>query len=223
MFRKLKRWHYNLTHPVIGEVWQLHHVTDSVNTDESLRTYEITPSRLETLILSYKERGYEFIAVGDILKPHKKKFVAVTLDDGYEDNYSIAWPLFRKYDIPFCIFVALDYVFNDEVRARHGGMTPQQLSEISSDPLCTIGAHTVSHCRLSSLPLHEQRREMEESKLSLESFLGRPVNAFAYPYGDYSSETANLASGIFEMAFAAWGGGVRRGASGSGLPRIIKV
>ena len=221
MFRKLKRWHYNLTHPVIGEVWQLHHVTDFVNPDLSLRDYEISPSKLEQLILKYRRKGYEFISVESIGKPRAHKFVAVTLDDGYEDNFSVALPLFRKYDIPFCIFVAVDYVFNDEVRARHGGMTPQQLSEISTDPLCTIGAHTVSHCRLSFLSLQEQRREMEESKRRLESFLGKPVTTFAYPYGDYSSETANLASGIFEMAFAAWGGGVRIGFGVFNVPRII--
>lgn len=51
----------------------------------------------------------------------------------------------------------------------------------------SIGAHTVSHPVLSLCSENEARREIYESKVEIERSLGRPVWAFAYPFGDSSS------------------------------------
>jgi peptidoglycan/xylan/chitin deacetylase (PgdA/CDA1 family) len=48
----------------------------------------------------------------------------------------------------------------------------------------SIGAHTESHPILLRCTEEEVRREIEESKSSLEKALGRPVWAFAYPFGN---------------------------------------
>ena len=51
----------------------------------------------------------------------------------------------------------------------------------------SIGAHTLSHPVLSFCSDEEARREIQESKLNLERALGRPVWAFAYPFGNPST------------------------------------
>jgi peptidoglycan/xylan/chitin deacetylase (PgdA/CDA1 family) len=51
----------------------------------------------------------------------------------------------------------------------------------------SIGAHTVSHPVLSLCSENEARREILESKLEIERALGRPVWAFAYPFGNPST------------------------------------
>jgi peptidoglycan/xylan/chitin deacetylase (PgdA/CDA1 family) len=51
----------------------------------------------------------------------------------------------------------------------------------------TIGAHTLSHPVLSLCGEEEARREIQESKNELERVLGRPVWAFAYPFGNSST------------------------------------
>lgn len=197
----------------------MHHVADN-GRDE----YTIAPEKLESMIAEYRGKGYEFIAVEDMLNPRKKKFVAVTLDDGYEDNYSIAKPLFERLNVPFCIFVASDYIFDEEKRAQKGGMTPEQLLEMAKSPLCTIGAHTKSHCHLNRLPKEEQREEIMEGKNVLESFLGKKLNYFAHPYGDYNTDSLSiLADGGFQLGFAAWGGPIRDEKYHSfEFPRILK-
>lgn len=219
MFAKARRILYQTFHPVVGEVWQLHHVADN-----GLDEYTIAPKKLESLITEYRGKGYEFIAIEDILKPRKKKFVAVTLDDGYEDNFSIAKPLFERLNIPYCIFVASDHVFDEEKRARKGGMTPEQLREIAESPLCTIGAHTKGHCHLNQLSKNEQQEEIIGGKNILESFLGKKVDSFAYPYGDFNTDSLSiLADEGFQMGFAAWGGPIRKGDYNDfELPRILK-
>jgi len=53
-----------------------------------------------------------------------------------------------------------------------------------SDAGMSIGAHTTSHPILSLCSEEEARREIQESKTGLERALGRPVWAFAYPFGN---------------------------------------
>jgi peptidoglycan/xylan/chitin deacetylase (PgdA/CDA1 family) len=48
----------------------------------------------------------------------------------------------------------------------------------------SIGAHTLSHPVLSLCSEEEARREIQQSKIDLERALGRPVWAFAYPFGN---------------------------------------
>jgi peptidoglycan/xylan/chitin deacetylase (PgdA/CDA1 family) len=51
----------------------------------------------------------------------------------------------------------------------------------------SIGAHTRSHPVLSVCSEEQARREILESKLDIERALGRPVWAFAYPFGNPST------------------------------------
>jgi peptidoglycan/xylan/chitin deacetylase (PgdA/CDA1 family) len=51
----------------------------------------------------------------------------------------------------------------------------------------SIGAHTLSHPVLSLCCEEEARREIQESKNEIERALGRPVWAFAYPFGTPST------------------------------------
>lgn len=213
MLNNFKRYLYEMTHPAIGEVWQLHRVTDEISEDVSERTYEITPDRLIALMESYQQKGYKFISVVQLQEMinrgvYNKKFIVVTLDDGYEDNYDVAYPIFKKYNVPFCIFVTKEYVRNG--RKPYSFLSERKVEELDNDPLCTIGIHTASHQRLNHLNQEEQEREIQECKQWLEGLLQAPVPYFAYPYGAYNADTIRVAkeSGV-ELAFAAWGGPIR--------------
>ena len=48
----------------------------------------------------------------------------------------------------------------------------------------SIGSHSLSHAVLSLCSDEEARREIQDSKIEIEQALGRPVWAFAYPFGD---------------------------------------
>ena len=52
----------------------------------------------------------------------------------------------------------------------------------------TLGSHTLSHPLLPGLPVDEIQQELEGSKSELEARLGTPVQAFAYPNGDWDPE-----------------------------------
>jgi len=77
----------------------------------------------------------------------------------------------------------------------HRSMTPEDLCLLANSSLATIGAHTVSHTQLAALSAAEQEEEIVGSKRQLESWLGREIVLFSYPFGrrcDYTSETLAL-------------------------------
>jgi len=101
----------------IGLVYMLHHIcekdTQRIPTNEDLK---ISPGFLERMILRYKNLGFDFISLDQlnhiVLSNNRptRPFVVFTIDDGYLDNYTNALPIFEKYNVPFCIFVATDFI-----------------------------------------------------------------------------------------------------------------
>jgi peptidoglycan/xylan/chitin deacetylase (PgdA/CDA1 family) len=67
---------------------------------------------------------------------------------------------------------------------RNTAMTWQELRDISANPLVTIGAHTLNHYNLSKLPEVDARFEIIESGRVIAAQLAKPVEHFAYPYGN---------------------------------------
>lgn len=75
----------------------------------------------------------------------------------------------------------------DEVRA------------MAASGLVAIGAHTVTHPSLPTLPEQRQRTEIETSRRDCEDAIGRPIDGFAYPFGDYDGVARRL---VRELGFA---------------------
>ena len=85
------------------------------------------------------------------------------------------------------------------VRPSHRSLSSTELLALSQGELVEIGTHTVTHPLLSTLSRVTQRDEIQQSKASLEEIIGRPVDGFAYPHGDFTTETVAL---IREAGFA---------------------
>lgn len=75
-----------------------------------------------------------------------------------------------------------------------------ELEQLVDDGLVSLGAHTVTHPHLASLPLSQQRAEIEGSAKYLADVVGHPIADFCYPHGDFSPETVGL---VREAGFEA--------------------
>lgn len=231
MLKKIKRYWYRFTHPEIGEVWQLHRVTEEHSKQERLRAYEIKPMRLETLIEEYQSKGYEFVSMAEVAERMKgkkgKKFVAVTLDDGYADNYEMAYPIFKKYHVPFCIYICSGMITGERKEdniEHYRMMSIDQIKQLDKEPLCTIGGHTNSHVRLSNLSKELQTQEIYGCKLWIENMLGHTIEDYAFPYGNYNTDSlAILLECGIKRSVAAWGGSVRKNTPERllNIPRVL--
>ncbi|MCL4216860.1 MAG: polysaccharide deacetylase family protein [Candidatus Hydrogenedentes bacterium] len=124
--------------------------------------------------------------------------VALTFDDGYLDNLTQAAPVLGRYGFPATVFM---------VAGRAGAVLPHDTDPATSTLMSweelrrieeagwTVGAHSLTHCRLSTLTEPQQRSEIEGSRRLLEEKLGHAVTAFAYPYGsaaDYNEASIRL-------------------------------
>ena len=113
---------------------------------------------------------------------------------------------------------------DEGVRPEHRTLDQEQVRELGRSEHIEIGAHTVSHPRLSLLPPDEQEAEIVQSKERLEAILGAPVASFAYPHGtaaDYGPETvAAVERAGFTCACVAHGDRVPKGGSVFELPRV---
>lgn len=114
-------------------------------------------------------------SVNHIIEGKGKGTFAITFDDVFENIYTNAYPILRRYNVPFTLFVATGLL------NQPGYITSTELQELSQDALCTVGAHTVNHVRLRTA--NRAYEEIIESKRKLENMLGKTVELFAYPYG----------------------------------------
>jgi len=65
-------------------------------------------------------------------------------------------------------------------------MTKEEIKELSSSPLATIGSHGYYHNDLSQVSINDASNEMRLSQQWLENITGKPINAIAFPYGNYT-------------------------------------
>ena len=227
----LRRKLHNFTHPVQGRILMLHRVVEQRSDEPEQRELEVTPRFLEQTIETYRHEGYIFVSIDEacnIIKGGKRlkhPFICLTFDDGYRDNYTTALPILKRLDIPFAIYISTDFIDNKQPMwwypDQQLGLSLEELRTLDREPLCTIGAHTLSHPRLDTLTVIEQQKEIVESKVILEQWLGHPIQHFSYPHGAYNDDTLSIVkSASFRSALCAWGGTVRRGYNPHLLNRI---
>jgi peptidoglycan/xylan/chitin deacetylase (PgdA/CDA1 family) len=116
--------------------------------------------------------------------------LAITFDDGYRDNLTVAAPLLIEAKLPFTVFVTPDFVASDQTRY----LSRSELQELARLPGVTIGAHGYSHRRLTECEDQELARELGESRRWLEDLLGRPVTTMSYPHGAVDSRVRAAAA-----------------------------
>lgn len=124
------------------------------------------------------------------------KSVILSFDDGYRDNYDVAFPILKKYGFKATIFLVAGLNYN-----RWDCNTPGEPKlEFLTDPEIKkmqkygieFGAHTLTHPDLSKITIDQARREIIESKKVIENRTGRRVTIFAYPYGGLNSSVKEI-------------------------------
>jgi peptidoglycan/xylan/chitin deacetylase (PgdA/CDA1 family) len=99
----------------VGSILTLHHVrprrTDAFQPN---RLLEVTPEFLEQVIRCLRRDGVELISLDEVHRrlveaDFGRRFACLTFDDGYRDNLRYAYPVLKKYQVPFAIYVATSF------------------------------------------------------------------------------------------------------------------
>ena len=110
--------------------------------------------------------------------------ITTSWDDGHPLDLRLA-TLLAKYGLKGTFYVPTKY-------SEWPLMTKEQVVELDRMGM-EIGSHTVNHSVLPELTDTDARRELVESRNTLEDLLGKPVPAFCFPKGRFNSRTVALA------------------------------
>lgn len=142
---------------------------------------ELFEKHLKTLL----DQGYTPVTFYDLSQYLNKagglppKPVIITTDDGYLSNYTIAYPLLKKYRIPATFFVTTGFM---GVTTQFAHIDWEMAREMEESGFIDIQSHTHGHRILSELPEAEVRYETSISFGLIEKNLGkRDVKVLAYP------------------------------------------
>ncbi len=200
----------------------------NIEDKSAMKALTISVEQFEKEMQGLKDAGFTVIPLQDFLAwrrgekniPHKS--CIVTIDDGWVSGYTNAWPILKKFNYPFTLFIYVNYIGT-------GGksLSWEQLSEMR-DAGVDIQCHTYSHANLKNPTLRGSldarnmglvqkdiatlgmdgwmKKEIIDSKNVIEQRLGVKVNAIAYPFGVYNEKARALVKeGGYEAAFTVYG------------------
>src|SRR5882762_5141696 len=139
---------------------------------------DISPQRFERQ-LRWLSRWRRVVPLEETLKaPPRERLAAITFDDGYQDNLTIALPILEKFQLPMTLFVVAGFLGSE------GYFSEEELREMARHPLVTIGAHGLWHRNFNILSSADARLELTESQRLLSGIAGKNVDLLAWPYGE---------------------------------------
>lgn len=162
--------------------------------------YSVPPARFREQ-MDELGRRLEIVPLPELLArraPGSRRRAAITFDDGFQDNYTIAWPILRERNIAPVLFLASSFVgersrlctWSPHYRGAPS-LTWKQVEEMAAQG-AVIGAHTRSHPRLSDCTAEQCAEELTLGRFEIAQRLGRRIDLLAYPFGqphDYTRET----------------------------------
>ena len=94
-----------------GVVLRFQHVRPShLGLFQPHKPHEITPRFLDRTIGALKRWNYDIVSMDEVCHralspPTRTRFVALTFDGGYKDFAAYAYPVLRKHNVPFAIYL----------------------------------------------------------------------------------------------------------------------
>ncbi len=160
----------------------------------------VRPEAFESQLQVLYKKGYKTLILDDIFDgkifqdSHHQKYVAITFDDGYLDNYLEAFPILKKFNFTATIFLPTAHI--GQVNFWDGGgfslMTWDQVKEMHEYGI-SFQSHSLNHTDLTTLPENEVMEELVNSRDMILEELGSPVEHLSYPYGQYNQIVIDLA------------------------------
>jgi peptidoglycan/xylan/chitin deacetylase (PgdA/CDA1 family) len=133
--------------------------------------------------------------------PEREGLTAITFDDGFRDNLSVALPILEQFQLPMTLFVSPGFI------GQEGYLSTEELREISRHPLVTIGAHGLWHRHFTQLSNVEARHELVESRRLLTNITGETIRYMAWPYGECDERLEQLCTDAgYSAAWSVWKG-----------------
>jgi peptidoglycan/xylan/chitin deacetylase (PgdA/CDA1 family) len=171
-----------------------------------LRDLTVSPAAFERQVRYLVENGFSILTAGQVERavrrgePLAARAVALTLDDGYDDSFTQAFPILRRYGLDGTLFLVTGTV------GTEGHVTWEAAREMLGEGI-DFGSHSVSHPDLTTLTDRALSEELRGSKAEMEAHLAKPITQIAYPSGRYDERVKEEARRAGYLAGWKKGGG----------------
>ena len=173
-----------------------------------LKGLYLSPRRFIRQLAELEKAGFFTPAYSEVLRPGAKgePRVFLTFDDGFRDVWSHALPALGQTRFRAILFVVADLIGKTNEWQQRSGDVSEPLMDAAQirEWLAAgheIGAHTLTHPRLTRLSPEAAREEIAGSRKKLEDLFGHSIRHFCYPYGDWDERVRGLAEDAgFETA-----------------------
>ncbi|MDA1197505.1 MAG: polysaccharide deacetylase family protein [Proteobacteria bacterium] len=166
-----------------------------------------------------KKNQFKFVNPNDfdnnLLNEKNTKKILITVDDGFKSFYDHAWPILKKEEIPFIIFI------NTREVGTRGYMNWDQIKEIAKEQFVHIGNHGYSHEYLVDMKNDEIMNDINRATADYKNNIGYNSSFFSYPFGEYSNNLKTIVKNLgFKYAFGQHSGVVDETKDFYELPRF---
>lgn len=207
----------------------LFHKIGHYQTSASMPWFYISQPHFYSLLDIFERKNHQSISLSDAVNGDAQvgnRFV-ISFDDGYESTLRYAAPRLKEHGC-----AAIQFLVAGRLGQRNEWdlgldttmerlMSETQVREWLSLGF-EIGAHTLTHPKLSAIPIVQARNEVVGSKKKLEDLFGVHVKHFAYPFGDCNDAVMELVREAgFETACTCNPGVVHRGVDTLRLGRFL--
>ena len=174
---------YCITMPVI----MYHHIQPMELADKLGHSSLTVDSNIFDQHIAYlKENNYTAISLEELVsalyarRNLPDKPVMITLDDGYDDNYTYAFMTAKKHRM------VMNFMIPTGLVNTPGYVTWDHLREMRDNPYATIYNHTTTHAGLGVITKEQIIQETTGANNDLNTHLGITNKYMIYPYGSYS-------------------------------------
>jgi len=170
----------------VPAILMYHNIDDNAH----LSKLSVTPESFKRQMKFLKRHNYNVVSLDEMVelvssgKRVPRNTVAITFDDGYENNFTNAFPVLKNLGLPATIFIPPDNV------GKEGRVDWAQIIQMSSAGI-DIGSHTKSDTWLPRLDGKRLWTELSDSKREIEAKTGKPVTFISYPLGGFNELVKN--------------------------------
>ena len=176
----------------------------SISSDNNIISVSVTNFKKQMKLMSLL--GYKGYSLNKINSKTSKKKIIITFDDGYENIFTEAMPVLKKFNFSATCFIVNKKIgyFNDWDKNQKNFkkkklMNKKQINTWINNGF-EVGSHTMNHYNLKYLSNDQKKYQILKPKQFFKTNYGINIQSFSYPFGCYNEDCLKILKRNYKFA-----------------------